>query len=124
MKQRIGLARALLQRPAVILIEEPLPGVLSGVFEQVDRQTTFVFVTDKPSAGNVADRAVVLKEGTLVEAGTNKEAEEFNDLNSELCSEMESEEPDLASAPTGQPGKEQISKKKVSRSIEAYNISN
>ncbi len=111
MKQRIGLARALLQRPAVMLIEEPLPGVLSGVFEQVDRQTTFVIVTAKPSAANVADRIIELKE---VETGTNEELEGLSDLNAELPIEMESEEPNLASAATDQPTTEQISKKKVS----------
>ncbi len=120
MKQRIGLARALLQRPAVILIEEPLPGVLSGVFEQVDRQTTFVVVTDKPSTANVANRIVVLEGGTLVEIGTNEELKEHSDTNVELCTEMEFEEPSLCSAATDQPEKKLISKKQVSKSIEQY----
>ncbi len=119
MKQRIGVARALLQRPAVILIEEPLPGVLSGVFEQVDRQTTFVIVTAKPSAANFADRIVVLEGGTFVEIGTNEELKEHNDTNVELCSEME---PSLCSAATDQLAKELISKKQVSKSIEQYRV--
>ncbi len=100
------------------MIEEPLPGVLSGVFEQVDRQATFVFVTDKSSAANVADRAVELKEGTLVETGTHEELIECSCANEELCSEMELEEPSLCSAVTDQLAKELISKKQVSKSIE------
>ncbi len=103
------------------MIEEPLPGELSGVFEQVDRQTTFVIVTDKPSTANVAERIIELKEGTLVDTGTNEKPKGLSDLNAELPIEMESEEPNLASAATDQPTMEQISKKNVSLSTGQYN---
>ncbi len=106
------------------MIEEPLPGVLSGVFEQVDRQTTFVIVTAKHPGANVADRIVVLEGGTLVEIGTNEELMDHSDTHVELCTEMEFEEPSLGSAATDQPAKELISKKQVGKSIEQYRVWN
>ena len=79
-RQRIALARALILRPKVLLLDEPLGALDKQLREQMQlelralqRQVgiTFVFVThDQHEALSMADRLAVFNEGRIAQIGT------------------------------------------------------
>ena len=77
-RQRVGLARALLNRPRLLLADEPTgnldPENASGVLEllaQFHKQGgTILLVTHHDRAAAYADRSLALDQGRLVESGT------------------------------------------------------
>jgi len=82
-QQRVAVARALVNRPAVLLLDEPLGSLdlklrkrLQVELSQIQREigTTFVFVThDQGEAMAMADRIAVMSEGRVEQIGTAKE---------------------------------------------------
>jgi ABC-type Fe3+/spermidine/putrescine transport system ATPase subunit len=82
-QQRVAVARALVNRPAVLLLDEPLGALdlqlrkrLQVELSQIQREigTTFVFVThDQGEAMTMADRIAVMNEGRLEQIGTAEE---------------------------------------------------
>jgi ABC-type Fe3+/spermidine/putrescine transport system ATPase subunit len=82
-QQRVAVARALVNRPAVLLLDEPLGSLdlklrkrLQVELSQIQREvgTTFVFVThDQGEAMAMADRIAVMNEGRVEQIGTAKE---------------------------------------------------
>jgi spermidine/putrescine transport system ATP-binding protein len=82
-QQRIALARALINRPAVLLLDEPL-GALDLKLRQtmqlelkhIQREAgpTFIYVThDQDEAMTMADRVAVMSEGRVLQIGTPAE---------------------------------------------------
>src|SRR5918992_2824414 len=81
--QRIALARALVNRPAVLLLDEPLSALdlkirldMEAELRRVHRATgaTFVYVThDQREAMALSDRIVVMNAGGMEQAGTPAE---------------------------------------------------
>ena len=79
-QQRVAVARALIKRPAVLLLDEPLGALdlklrqrLQVELSQIHREvgTTFVYVThDQEEAMSMADRIAVMNEGVLEQLGT------------------------------------------------------
>lgn len=79
-QQRIALARALVNRPAVLLLDEPLSALDLKIRRRMqvelkrihaDTGTTFLFVThDQEEALVMADRIVVMRDGGLEQIGT------------------------------------------------------
>jgi len=79
-QQRIALARALVNRPAVLLLDEPLSALDLKIRRRMQSElkrihtetgTTFVFVThDQEEALVLADRVAVLRDGGLEQLGT------------------------------------------------------
>jgi spermidine/putrescine ABC transporter ATP-binding subunit len=79
-QQRVAVARALVNRPAVLLLDEPLGALdlqlrkrLQVELSQIQREigTTFVFVThDQGEAMTMADRIAVMNEGRIEQIGT------------------------------------------------------
>jgi spermidine/putrescine transport system ATP-binding protein len=82
-QQRVAVARALVNRPAVLLLDEPLGALdlklrqrLQVELSQIHREvgTTFVFVThDQEEAMAMADRIAVMNEGRIEQIGTPEE---------------------------------------------------
>ena len=82
-QQRVAVARALVNRPAVLLLDEPLGALdlqlrkrLQVELSQIQREigTTFVFVThDQGEAMTMADRIAVMNEGRIEQIGTPEE---------------------------------------------------
>lgn len=78
-KQRVSLARALLNRPSVIVLDDPLSAVDARtekqILEALDRAgegRTLVLVTHRVAAARRADSIVVLEGGRVVERGTHE----------------------------------------------------
>lgn len=79
-QQRIAVARALVNRPAVLLLDEPLSALdlkirrkMQGELKRihVDTKTTFVFVThDQEEALALADRVIVMNGGRIEQIGS------------------------------------------------------
>ncbi len=79
-QQRVAVARALVKRPAVLLLDEPLGALdlklrqrLQVELSQIHREvgTTFVYVThDQEEAMSMADRIAVMNEGRIEQLGT------------------------------------------------------
>ena len=82
-KQRIALARSLVYRPSVLLLDEPLANLdaylktsLIGEIQSIQRRlgVTMIYVThDQNEAFEIADRIVIMKDGQIMQQGTPQE---------------------------------------------------
>jgi len=86
-RQRVALARSLIKRPKVLLLDEPLAALDKKLREETQVQlldvkrklgTTFVIVThDRQEAMTLADRIGVMNRGRIVQVGTPAEVYEM-----------------------------------------------
>jgi phospholipid/cholesterol/gamma-HCH transport system ATP-binding protein len=83
MRKRVGLARAIVREPKIVLYDEPTTGGDPLTTESVDEMiiharerlsvTSVVISHDIGSAFHIADRIAVINEGRIVEEGTPQE---------------------------------------------------
>jgi len=79
-RQRVALARCLVKKPDVLLLDEPMAALDRGLREDMQRELvriqrevgmTFVLVThDQDEAMSMADRIAVMDQGRIVQCGT------------------------------------------------------
>lgn len=89
MKKRVALARTLMLNPEMILYDEPTTGLdpvtsneISHLILEMQKKfgvTSIIVTHDMSCAKLVADRIVILKEGTLAAQGTYDELEKSDD---------------------------------------------
>ena len=89
MKKRVGLARAIIQRPSCVLYDEPTAGldpVVSDSINQLIKRlqeryhvTSVVVTHDMKSAFHIADHIAYLHEGRIYFYGTSEELQASND---------------------------------------------
>ena len=79
-RQRIAIARSLLRRPALLLLDEPTAHLdrdnelaLSRSIEQVSRQCALLVIAHRQSTIRSADRIVVIERGMVAASGTHDE---------------------------------------------------
>jgi len=83
MRKRVGLARAIVYQPAIVLYDEPTTGLDPMAADRIDRlivrvcerlQMTSIAVThDMRSAARIAQRILMLHEGRIYTTGTPEE---------------------------------------------------
>jgi ABC-type Fe3+/spermidine/putrescine transport system ATPase subunit len=70
-QQRVGLARAIVVKPAVLLLDEPLSNLDANLREEMRFRITTVYVThDQSEAMVTSDRIVVMNEGRVEQIDT------------------------------------------------------
>jgi len=79
-RQRIALARAILARPSVLVLDDPLSALdvhteekVSRALRQVLAGTTALVVAHRPSTVALADKVALLADGVIVALGTHTE---------------------------------------------------
>ena len=82
-RQRVALARCLVKKPTVLLLDEPMAALDRGLRDEMQRElvriqrdvgTTFVLVThDQDEAMSMADRIAVMDAGRIVQCGPPRE---------------------------------------------------
>jgi ATP-binding cassette, subfamily B, bacterial len=79
-RQRLALARAVLGRPRVLVLDDPLSALdvqtekmVEEALRRVLTSTTALIVAHRPSTVLLADRVALLQDGHIVEVGTHSE---------------------------------------------------
>ncbi|MFB9904504.1 ABC transporter ATP-binding protein [Allokutzneria oryzae] len=97
-RQRLALARAVIGRPAVLVLDDPLSALdvhteaeVEQALRRVLRGVTALVVAHRPSTVQLADRVAVLDEGRIVATGTHRELLASSAVYRTLLSTMDTE---------------------------------
>ncbi|EJR65296.1 hypothetical protein IIO_01480 [Bacillus cereus VD115] len=90
-RKRLALLRAIVSNPNLIILDEPTAGLDPGnqeivwnMIEGIGRDVTRIVATHDVERAMLADRIVVMKNGTIVECGNPRELLHCNSLYKEL----------------------------------------
>ena len=90
-RQRVGIARAILKNPAILVLDEATSaldsateGEVQGALEEAARGRTTLIVAHRLSTVAGADEIIVLNEGRIVERGTHHQLLEAGGLYADL----------------------------------------
>jgi ABC-type multidrug transport system fused ATPase/permease subunit len=79
-RQRLAIARSLLARPSLLLLDEPTAhldaaneAALSAAIAQVSRECALLVIAHRFSTIRTADRVVILRDGIVASSGTHEE---------------------------------------------------
>lgn len=93
-RQRLALARAVLGRPRVLVLDDPLSSVdvhteamIEGALESVLEGVTALLIVHRPSTLALADRVALLDEGRIVAVGTHHDLLEEEPLYRAILSQ-------------------------------------
>jgi len=110
MRQRLGLAQALMNRPAILFLDEPVSSLdpigrheILSLIEELKQETT-VFMCSHVLADveRVCDRVIIVREGRVaVEAGIEQLRQSY--ATPVFTVELDSRDPDLTAALRAQP---------------------
>jgi ATP-binding cassette subfamily B protein len=94
-KQRVALARSLVAKPRVLILDDPLSAVdsrteqaLLNAIDQHRPGETLILITHRVSAAARCDRVIVFDAGRVVEQGTHAQLEHAGGLYSEFAEEQ------------------------------------
>jgi phospholipid/cholesterol/gamma-HCH transport system ATP-binding protein len=95
MKKRVGLARAIVRNPRIILYDEPTSGLDPVMSAKIDeliikmknelKVTSIVVTHDMESAYRIADRIAMIYKGSVLQCGT---PEEIKNTTNPLCGNL------------------------------------
>jgi ATP-binding cassette subfamily B protein len=95
-RQRLALARAVLARPSVLVLDDPLSALdvhtealVEAALARVLRDTTAIVVVHRPSTVALADRVALLQDGRITAVGTHSELMQLADYAHILSVEEE-----------------------------------
>ncbi len=90
-KQRLCIARAMVRRPAVLILDDSTSAVdsttegkIRSSFRENLKGTTVIIIAQRISSVQYADKIVVLDEGTVAGVGTHDELMETNQIYKEI----------------------------------------
>jgi ABC-type multidrug transport system fused ATPase/permease subunit len=79
-RQRLAIARALLRKPSVLVLDEPSSSLdptaefmLGQTLQSLSKTCTVLVVTHRPALLEIADQAIVLEQGRVIEQGSPRE---------------------------------------------------
>ena len=97
-RQRLALARAVLGRPRVLVLDDPLSSVdvhtealIEEALASVLQGVTALLVVHRPSTLALADRVALIEDGTVSAIGTHHQLLEGNDLYRALLAQQAEE---------------------------------
>jgi ATP-binding cassette subfamily B protein len=92
-RQRIAIARALLRRPAVIILDEPTAALdplneqsIAATLRQSLRACTAVIITHRRALVEIADHVIVLADGKVAQTGAPAEFKQMKEAYAQLGS--------------------------------------